>query len=220
MVDPSVLSSARISVARRLQLPAAVAVCTATALLWLAQAPAASLNAQRFLLAQTSSWPPPVHTAVHVLSEGGVVVLAALLLTAARSGPRGRTRNIPGVAAGAAGTLLAYCLSETLKMAVDQPRPCHLAAVKSLIACPPTGDWAFPSNHATVAAGLAVAVVMVIPRLGAVALLLAALVTLSRVALGVHYPHDVIAGVLIGAVTVAMVHLNFTPWFGRSRSHP
>jgi membrane-associated phospholipid phosphatase len=220
MVDPPMLSWARTSVARRLQLLAAISGCTATALLWLAQAPAASLALQRSMLAQTSVWPPSVQTAVHVLSEGGVVVLATLLLTAAGPVPRGRLKNLPAVTVGAAGTLLAFFLSETLKMAVDQPRPCHLAGVKSLIACPPTGDSAFPSNHATVAAGLAVVVVMLTPRLGAVALLLAALVTLSRVALGVHYPHDVIAGVLIGVVTVAMVHLNFTPWFGRSRSHP
>ena len=111
------------------------------------------------------------------------------------------------MATGLAAALAAYLLSEVLKAVVDQPRPCHLAtALRSLAPCPPDGDWSFPSNHATLAAGLAVAVVVASRRFWVPALAVAAMVSLSRIALGVHYPHDVAAGALIGSTAVLVVH--------------
>lgn len=99
------------------------------------------------------------------------------------------------------GTAVASGLSEGLKLVVDEERPCR--AVLELAGCPPAGDWSFPSNHATLAAGIAVGVAMLRPRLAAVALPLGLLVALTRVVAGVHYPHDVLAGAALGAAVVA-----------------
>jgi undecaprenyl-diphosphatase len=41
-------------------------------------------------------------------------------------------------------------------------------------------------------------------RLGRVAVVAACAMAVSRVWVGVHYPHDVLAGVLVGAVTVLL----------------
>jgi undecaprenyl-diphosphatase len=58
-----------------------------------------------------------------------------------------------------------------------------------------------------IAAGLAVAVTTVAPKLSVLALPLAVLVGVSRVALGVHYPHDVLTGLLLGAAAVGTLVL-------------
>lgn len=192
-----------------------LAAFSAALVLWLADAPAASVVVQRSVVIETRGWPAAGRTTVHLISELGVPALLVLLIAG------GATRRLLSaalvrIAAGVAAALLAYLVSELLKTVVDQPRPCHLAtALGSLVACPSDGDWSFPSNHATLAAGLAVAVVAVAPRLWAIALPVAAMVALSRVALGVHYPHDVIAGAVIGTVMVAAAHLILRLWSGR-----
>lgn len=169
-----------------------LAVCGAAFVLWLADAPSTSVELQRSVVIETHSWPAAARTAVHLISELGVPALLVLLLAGGAT-RRLRSDALMRAAAGVTATLAAYLVSELLKTVIDQPRPCHLAtALPSLVACPADGDWSFPSNHATVAVGLAAAVMAVTPRLWAIALPTAGMVALSRVALGVHYPHDVI----------------------------
>jgi undecaprenyl-diphosphatase len=120
---------------------------------------------------------------------------------------RARTRPAPVVArvlAAPAVTVLAYTLSETAKRWKAADRPCRLVdAAPPIAACPEVGDWSFPSNHATVAGAVAVAVLWCAVRLGIVVLLLAAAAAASRVVVGVHFPHDVLAGFLLGAAVAA-----------------
>ncbi|MET8328420.1 phosphatase PAP2 family protein [Streptomyces sp. NPDC005181] len=75
----------------------------------------------------------------------------------------------------------------------------------SLVPCPPTGDWSFPSNHAATAGTAAVALAFVRPRVAWTTVPLALLMAFSRVFVGVHYPHDVVAGLLMGASVAALV---------------
>ncbi|MEK8174643.1 phosphatase PAP2 family protein [Streptomyces sp. M19] len=66
---------------------------------------------------------------------------------------------------------------------------------------PGANDWSFPSNHATIAAAATVALLVADRRLAAaVAVPAALLMAASRVWIGVHYPHDVAAGLLLGAL--------------------
>ncbi|HWJ31741.1 MAG TPA: phosphatase PAP2 family protein [Gaiellaceae bacterium] len=66
-------------------------------------------------------------------------------------------------------------------------------------------DNSFPSDHSTVAFAAAFAVLVFYRRLGAVLVLGAVGVALARVLLGVHYPLDVAASAVIGAVSAAIV---------------
>lgn len=99
--------------------------------------------------------------------------------------------------------VVAYVVDLGMKLLVREDRPCQTLRVATLEACPARGDWSFPSNHAAIAAAAAVALFLLSRRLGTVALVAAGLMAASRVWVGVHYPHDVAAGLLVGTL-VAM----------------
>lgn len=62
----------------------------------------------------------------------------------------------------------------------------------------------FPSGHAASAAAGALALTRVWPAAAVPLSILAALIALSRVALGVHYVGDVLAGVMVGLMVAAL----------------
>lgn len=103
------------------------------------------------------------------------------------------SRRLPLTAlfAGAAAAAGSFAAS-LLKLVVDRPRP----GGDALVAVPASSS--FPSGHAATAFAAAAAVGFVYPRLRLPMFVLAALVALSRVYLGVHYPADVLAGALLG----------------------
>jgi len=124
----------------------------------------------------------------------GVVIAAAGGLADLRRRPRA----VPWTALVATAALLAASLAASLlKLAADRARPPeadpHLVALVPL-----PGDAGFPSGHAATAFAAAGVVALLHPRLRAPALALAALVALSRLYLGVHYPLDVLAGAALG----------------------
>ncbi|MFJ7151532.1 phosphatase PAP2 family protein [Streptomyces sp. NPDC100445] len=100
--------------------------------------------------------------------------------------------------------VLAYGVDAALKLAVREDRPCRHLRVATLEACPAPGDWSFPSNHAAIAFAAAVALFLVSRRLGAVAAVAACAMAASRVWVGVHYPHDVVAGAAVGALVALL----------------
>lgn len=143
-----------------------------------------------------------VHAAVELVTEAGVLVLVAALLWAAWRA-RGSSPAVLGrLVAGGAGAVITYATSEVLKAVAAQPRPCQELVALAGDACPPAGDWSLPSNHAVIAVGLATALVLAVPRWWRWVVPVAAAVVVTRVALGVHYPHDVLTGALLAVVVV------------------
>ena len=63
---------------------------------------------------------------------------------------------------------------------------------------PPPRDHSFPSGHASTAAAGALSFARILPATAWPAAALALLIGTSRVALGVHFPSDVLAGFAIG----------------------
>ncbi|MFC4911898.1 phosphatase PAP2 family protein [Actinomadura gamaensis] len=97
--------------------------------------------------------------------------------------------------------VVAFAVSSVLKLMVAEQRPCRaMPSVHIAVSCPGTADYSFPSNHAVLAGAAAIAVWLAAGRvLGAVAVANALLIACSRVYIGVHYPHDVAVGLLLGA---------------------
>ncbi|MGV9291824.1 phosphatase PAP2 family protein [Streptomyces sp. NPDC003719] len=153
------------------------------------------------------------HTA-EVWTEAGLLLFAALFVTGWWRSRRGSSRAFAIAVLAPVATGVAYVCSELLKSGVTEERPCRAVtgAVASLAACPASGDWSFPSNHATIAGAAAVALALVRRVLVLLTVPLALLMAFSRVFVGVHYPHDVAAGLLLGAVVaVVAVRLSTRP---------
>ncbi|WP_424888376.1 phosphatase PAP2 family protein [Streptomyces sp. XH2] len=152
------------------------------------------------------STPEWVHTLAEIGTQAGLLLLMAVAVAVWW---RNRSTGARGVALALlvpVTTAIAYGISEVVKSLVDEERPCRAVhgAVTSLAACPPHGDWSFPSNHATLAAALATGIVLARRALLWAVLPMALLVAFSRVFLGVHYPHDVAAGLLLGAAVALL----------------
>ncbi|TDB74292.1 phosphatase PAP2 family protein [Micromonospora sp. KC723] len=141
-------------------------------------------------------------------TEAAILLLGALFLLAAAPRLRhGRPRERAVTLVAPVAVLLSYACSEGLKTVFDEDRPCRNMARIVAGQCPPAGDWSFPSNHSTIAGALAVATLLLSRRLGLIAAPLALLAAFSRVFVGVHYPHDVAAGLLLGALVTFAVTL-------------
>ncbi|WP_328676827.1 phosphatase PAP2 family protein [Streptomyces sp. NBC_00322] len=153
-------------------------------------------------LARTA--PGWLDTLISVWSTYGLALFALLMVAGWWRARRAGTPEVVTALAVPLITLLAFGGDALLKLAVREDRPCQILKVPTLEACPAHGDWSFPSNHSALAAAAAVALLFVSRRLGILALVAAVLMTASRVWVGVHYPHDVLAGFLVGA-SVAFV---------------
>jgi len=86
-----------------------------------------------------------------------------------------------------------------VKNLVGRIRPCNeLPDVNILAGC--TGSFSFPSSHAVNNFAVAVFFSILFPKYKWAFYITAALLALSRVYVGVHYPSDIIGGALIGSV--------------------
>ena len=142
-------------------------------------------------------------------TELGIIALMgvwAILLWRTRAAP---ARTMAVALLGPVGVVVAYALSEGAKVLVDEERPCRVFPDVSIVAstCPPTGDWSFPSNHSTINGALVVAIMLISWRVGLIMLPFGMLGAFSRVFVGVHYPHDVVVGFLLGAGVTALLVL-------------
>lgn len=110
-----------------------------------------------------------------------------------------------GVAAGvsAAGALL---LGQVLSHAVDRSRPFVTDPGSVHLFSPHVADASFPSDHATAAFAIGTALFLRDRRLGTPVLIAATLLAAGRVAVGVHFPTDVLAGAALGASVAWLVH--------------
>jgi undecaprenyl-diphosphatase len=104
----------------------------------------------------------------------------------------------------AVAILLAESISGTLKVWVKRDRPPLSRPVpEPLLESPST--YSFPSGHATVSFACATVLALAVPRLRVPLFVLAALISFSRVYVGVHYPFDVLAGAVLGvAIAIAL----------------
>ncbi len=119
-------------------------------------------------------------------------LMAALLAT---QGTAALAAVLHMMLAGLAGTLLY----KWLKGATERPRPYQAEpAIQCLTA--PLDRFSFPSGHTLHAVIFSLVVTAYYPLLAWVVFPFTALVAASRLILGLHYPSDVVAGALLGAL--------------------
>ncbi|MFD9301910.1 phosphatase PAP2 family protein [Streptomyces sp. NPDC060048] len=159
------------------------------------------------------STPAWVQSAFEVWTKYGLLVFGALFIAVWwRARGREHPRAVALAVLAPLVTALAYVASELVKTLVYEERPCRAVAgaAASLITCPASGDWSFPSNHSVIAGAAAVTLALAVPRLGLLTVPLALFMAYSRVFVGVHYPHDVAMGLLLGASLAALAVLALT----------
>ena len=100
--------------------------------------------------------------------------------------------------------IIGLGLNQIILLFVHRIRP-YDAGVSHLIASR-SGDWSFPSDHATASFAIAGAFILHGMRLRGIAFLAAALlVCASRVYVGTHYASDVLGGAVTGIIAAGAV---------------
>jgi undecaprenyl-diphosphatase len=130
-------------------------------------------------------------------SEALFVATLFLVFLFARGPGRALWRRATVAAVLSAG--LALAVGKLISELVDRARPFVADPSGVHLFSPHAADPGFPSDHATAAFAIAVAILLRKRSWGIVALVAAAVLSIGRVALGVHYPSDVLAGATLGA---------------------
>ena len=143
-------------------------------------------------------------------SEALFIATLAVVFLAAR-GPRSSWRRTAVAAVLSAG--LALGVGKLISELVDRARPFVADAHGVHLFSAHAADPGFPSDHATAAFAIATAIFLRKRGWGSFALAAATILSIGRVALGVHYPSDVLAGAALGAA--AALALWFAPLRGR-----
>jgi membrane-associated phospholipid phosphatase len=148
---------------------------------------------------------PWLHTPMLVLTAYAAVLFVVLLLGGWWLARRqAHPRPMAAAVWAPIGILLAVGINQPISSAVNETRPCQ--ALSNILVLATCGkDASFPSDHAVMAGAAAAGLVMVTRQaLAWVAVAAALLVGFSRLYVAAHYPHDVLAGLLLGAaVSVA-----------------
>jgi undecaprenyl-diphosphatase len=130
-----------------------------------------------------------------------MVVMTAILWFFSRPGADRKWKLAS--ACGFLSAAIAYVFAFVIHHIYDRPRPYE----SHTIAHPwsSSTDASFPSDHTTVSFAIAFTVLAFDTLAGVVFIVVAAIIGIGRLFIGAHYPGDVLAGVVVGAVAAVVV---------------
>jgi undecaprenyl-diphosphatase len=146
---------------------------------------------------------PSLHSAFVDYGKYGLVVFAALLLAGLVAARSRRSAALAATGWAAVATLLALAVNQPLGHLVAEARP-YVTHPTILRLADRTTDFSFPSDHAVMAGAVAAGLAIAHRRLGAAAWVAAVLMAFTRVYIGAHYPWDVAAGLVLGALIAVL----------------
>lgn len=158
---------------------------------------------------------PWLHAPARLYAEYGVVVFAGLLLASWLLARRdGDLRRATAALWAPVGALVALGVNQFLVAAVAEPRP-YSVLPHVLVLVSRSTDSSFPSDHAVMAGAVTAGVLVANRKLGLVSAALAVLMAFTRVYVGAHFPLDVVAGLLVGAIVALASYGAARPLLGR-----
>lgn len=125
----------------------------------------------------------------------GVLWYTLIVLLALFFGREGRLAALQCAVAGVSGLVIYRMLKNVLVR--ERPYMTHAAII---CAGKPLDRFSFPSGHTLHAVSFTLIICSALPVMAVVLVPAAVLIALSRVVLGLHYPSDVLAGALLGAI--------------------
>lgn len=140
---------------------------------------------------------PAMRRLSHAANYSRLSIASAAIL-AGIGGPRGRRAAASGLASVAVTSAIVNLVIKPLGRRPRPDRGAKEVPAARQVRMP--ASRSFPSGHTAAAVAFATGVAYVLPAAGVPLHVLAALVGYSRVHTGVHYPGDVVAGALLGAV--------------------
>ncbi len=113
-----------------------------------------------------------------------------------------------------AGLLGWQVINRGLKLLYFHPRPTQDLPLREIIFERPENS--FPSDHTAFLVGIAVFFFLRgDKRIGWILLILAIAVSKARIAVAVHYPSDILVGIVVGIVAAWIVH-RLHPWLAKT----
>lgn len=162
------------------------------------------MNAQLFNYIHQFAGRNPIFDGVGIFFANYLVyflVLGFLFLVILETGPR---RKLYRFAEGALAALLARgLLTEIIRFFYHHPRPFDFYGFQPLIA---ESGSSFPSGHMTFLFAIAMAVWYANKKWGVVYFILSAAVGVARIYAGVHWPYDIVGGIVVGVLSGIVVH--------------
>lgn len=148
-----------------------------------------------FIAKLHTNWGDIILPIISSFGNGGIgwIVLSVLLLCM----PKYRKAGV------AMALSLIFCLligNLTLKPLIARARPYSYFPDMALLVAP-LADFSFPSGHTFASFAAATALFLHHRKEGAIAYILAGIIAFSRLYLYVHFPSDVLAGLLLGILS-------------------
>jgi len=106
---------------------------------------------------------------------------------------------------------ISALITGLLKITIKRTRPYHL--YPEMISVVESGGYSFPSGHTTEVVAFATAALIMIKNtyINTLFVTWAILIAYTRIAMGVHYPFDLLGGAIVGG-SVAYLWLYFDPF--------
>jgi undecaprenyl-diphosphatase len=150
---------------------------------------------------------PWLHTPMRWYAEYGIVLFAAFLLLSWWLARRAQSpRRLAAALWAPVATLIAIGLNQPIVHSVGEARP-FTVFPQALVLVARSQDASFPSDHGVMAGAVAAGVLLANRRLGVVVAVAAVLIAFARVYVGVHFPLDVVAGLMLGATVTSLGYL-------------
>lgn len=139
-----------------------------------------------------------------------ILILGFLLLVLRQVGNR---RKLYFFCEGALAVILARgIVGPLISFFYHHLRPFDFYGFTPLVSA---SGWSFPSEHMTFLFALATVVWYANKKWGIFYFILSLLVGIARIYAGVHWPYDILGGIVIGVVCATIIHLLFRDVHGK-----